>query len=500
MTPEPVVDLGDSLEDRAEFAQQLSDLLACLDEIFEDPGLTSLRLSKRPHPAVRLYDHISHYIQIKQFPFEDEREYVASVMTLMLDQATWAIPGRTRTILDQIEDPEARRYVARTVREVLKFDDIMAELTFWGWLRQAGFTAKLLEASGLPDIVVDGPRQFWAEVKRISTDDNPRRARDVIKKANKQLKNASLDAAGVLFLHVRRVSLTPMSDEVPPDVQPFVDEAMRELGAQQSRSVSHVFVMWDDAAMRDNRDGFYCQYVARRQCVVLKHKHPRAELPIDPEAIRIGSTVLLTVFYPARKALTVSALTNQAVAVSAPSAIDFTEQFFTDNAFPEGVRRDRAAEGLRNPDALAAFEFDDRRVLLATRSITSDRSSYITLVVASQIGNGVVAISGAFKVFGSQSELDDIRKDPLKAFTTLIDRYGLEIQLCGFQGEFFPAVTAEIPEGESVPIIGVPQEQSLSMCVLGQRVDSGPSHIVRFVWVYAIKTDDYRRAVRARRP
>jgi len=175
-------------------------------------------------------------------------------------------------------------------------------------------------------------------------------------------------------------------------------------------------------------------------------------------------------------------LTNQAVAVSAPSAIDFTEQFFTDNAFPEGVRRDRAAEGLRNPDALAAFEFDDLRVLLATRSITSDRSSYITLVVASQIGNGVVAISGAFKVFGSQSELDDIRKDPLKAFTTLIDRYGLEIQLCGFQGEFFPAVTAEIPEGESVPIIGVPQEQSLSMCVLGQRVDSGPSHIVRFVW------------------
>ncbi|MBW0090647.1 hypothetical protein I4I73_17450 [Pseudonocardia sp. KRD-184] len=478
----------------------MTDLLACLEEVLEDPGLALLRQGRRPHPAVQLYDHISEYIRNRRFPFEDESESVASIITLLLDQLTWAAPGRMATVLEQIEDPKARQYVARAAREASKFDDVVAELTFWGWLRRAGFNANMLEEAGLADIIVDAPVQFWAEVKRISTDDNPRRARDVIKKANRQLKKSSPDGPGVLFLHLRRSSPTPMVDGTPPDIQPFVDEAMRELGAQQSRSVSHVLVMWDDASFHDNREDFYVHYAARRQCVVLSHKYPRGELPVDPEKLRIGTTILLTVAYPFRKMLSVGSLSDVTVVADAPSTAVFVEPIFTDNEFPEGVRRDRAAEVLRDPDFLSTYAFGDVRVLLATRLVAATRASYVTLIVASQIGGDTASISSAFKLFGSEAELGEIKIDPLKAFIRLVDRYGVAIGLCGFQGEFFPSVIAEIPEGEEVPIISAPQEKPLVVYVLGQRVDSGPPHIIRFVWVFAVRTDDYRRAVRSRRP
>jgi hypothetical protein len=82
-------------------------------------------------------------------------------MTLMLDRLTWANSEGAGSVLNQIQNPKARRRVVQTVKKAAQFDDTIAELTFWGWLRQTGFDAELREDDGLPDIYVHGSTPFW---------------------------------------------------------------------------------------------------------------------------------------------------------------------------------------------------------------------------------------------------------------------------------------------------------------------------------------------------
>jgi hypothetical protein len=302
MTPDPILEA-----DPGEMPGLLQELLRSLDELFDDEGLVKLRQARPKHAAIPLYDHIVTYLRRGQIPFHEESTRVASIMTLSFDRSTWASPSRAGTVLDEIPDSAARSYTARTVRDVKKYDDLMAELHAWGWLRAHGFDAQLREGKS-PDIFVRAPVEFWAEVKRVSTNDNPNRIRAVIKHASDQIKSVTPTDAGVLFVHIRRdglpVELSPtVDDDIPADMQPFITEAKRQIGAQQSRSVALVIVTWDDSAMRDGREDGYRLYMARRRSLALEHKFPRSKLAVTPDSLLIGATVILNIRYPLRSAL-----------------------------------------------------------------------------------------------------------------------------------------------------------------------------------------------------
>jgi hypothetical protein len=226
-------------------------------------------------------------------------------------------------------------------------------------------------------------------------------------------------------------------DGVPPDVQPIVNEVARELGAQQSHNVTHVLVTWDDLAVEDRPRDHCRHYAVRRQCEIFPHKYARAGLPVDVEDLRIGTTIITTVSHPVRESLSLNSLVERASILNPSFEVEFCEPFFTDNDFGEGVRRDRAAAIIRDPEAIASFSFDSLSVFLATRLVGLQGASYVTLVVASRIEDGPTVVAGAFKLFGDTAEISTARRDPVRAFLMLIDRYGAEVELCGLRDSSF---------------------------------------------------------------
>lgn len=501
MTPDPILDAADG-----EMPGLLQELLRSLDELFDDEGLFKLRQERPEHAAIPLYDHIVTYLLRGQIPFHEESTRVASIMTLSFDRSTWASPSRAGSVLDEIPDSTARSYTARTVRDVKKYDDLMAELHVWGWLRAHGFDAQLREGKG-PDIFVRTPVEFWAEVKRVSTNDNPKRIRAVIKHASDQIKSVTPADAGVLFVHIRRdglpVELSPtVDDEIPVDIQPFIAEAKRQIGAPQSRSVALVIVTWDDSAMRDGREDGYRLYVARRRSLALEHKFPRSKPAVTPDSLLIGATVILNIRYPLRSALPPRELDRYRTNVPEVARVEFSQFYIDTNSFPQGVRKNHALKTLHQPDRIIAFRIaEEVHVVLATRYIAAGRSPHVMLLVGSKIQDAAVVIDGGYKLYGTKEFLLKISTDPLLAFQTLIDRYGIEFQVCGYTASFLPGVVAELDPTRPNSIFAVPNGSGDKQLVaLAQRVEDGTPKLVRIVWAYALQTDRYRTAAKQQQP
>src|SRR5439155_25954487 len=132
-----------------------------------------------------------------------------------------------------------------------------------------GMAVRLNQEDGLADLEIEpGTKSIWADVKRIHLGSSPRRMRTVIKKANSQIKRSG-GTAGIAFIHIERPRLrASFDDRVPTDIAPFVDEALRELGSSNSKSVGRVVVSWDDYFVHA-APGSPSIYTVRRRSIVL---------------------------------------------------------------------------------------------------------------------------------------------------------------------------------------------------------------------------------------
>lgn len=141
----------------------------------------------------------------------------------------------------------------------------------------------------MPDLrVVVGERATWADVKRIHVGTNPSRIRKAIGKANSQIKRADTEGVGLALIHVDRCGArASLDDRVPSDVQPYVEEAERELSSNSSKSVAQVVLTWDDCFAISEPDQ-PCLYAVRRRSLALEYKPSRAELILPSTAWDVG--------------------------------------------------------------------------------------------------------------------------------------------------------------------------------------------------------------------
>src|SRR5205814_8802318 len=97
-----------------------------------------------------------------------------------------------------------------------QFGDVMSELFVWGWLRSYGHEVRLNQEEGLADLLIaPSEAPIWGDVKRIRLDTKPTHVRDVIKKANKQIKRSGAEA-GVAFVQVERTWEREFLDDANP--------------------------------------------------------------------------------------------------------------------------------------------------------------------------------------------------------------------------------------------------------------------------------------------
>lgn len=220
VNPEPI-----ARWDAASLAEELRRQLLALEAMFDDPGLDALRQDVQTHPAVSRYDLLRSLVARNgSFAAAEETDVFLSMSAAMLDRMTWAADPVASDYWDVIPDADTREFVRRRLRLPQFFDDVAAELFYWGWLRSVGFDVERGEAEGLPDLqVARAGATVWADVKRIHVGTAPKRVRRVIAKASKQIQRAEPGEAGVAMIHIARSGLrAAFDDRVPSDVEPYV--------------------------------------------------------------------------------------------------------------------------------------------------------------------------------------------------------------------------------------------------------------------------------------
>jgi hypothetical protein len=184
-----------------------------------------------------------------------------------------------------VAEPEALRQIRSRLASPDEFEDQFAVIRCWSLLHAKGAIARLVERAGFPDLHMEVPSDLWIEVKRLRLGTRPARVRDVISKANRQLKNAAPKASGLVYLQVTRVvSASLLSDQVPLEVQACINEVYRELRSGHSKGVGRVAIAWDDMAILGEPPAL-TKIVLRRRTVVLDHP-----APLNGPVVEFGSS------------------------------------------------------------------------------------------------------------------------------------------------------------------------------------------------------------------
>lgn len=431
--------------------QGLRDHLQRLDDMFDDRGLEQLRSRHPNHPAVRDYDLLAALERgDAELRWPEESEAARAVGTLGLDFSSWA-PTPPYVDFWSFLDGETRAWTVGALRKPDQFEDVMAELFVWGWLKSQRLDVHRVNEEGRSDIVVASGDESQCEVKRIHVGTAERRVAEVVKKANKQIKQSDPDGAGTLFLSLgRSPNRAAFDDRVPNDIEPYL-EAARSAVKVHNSSVGRIVVMWDDVMILGDPPEPVL-YAFRRRSAVIEHQAPRAAPTLSADVLNVGRTAVIGVRWHAGSDL---GATRSPLRPVIEGDIAVTQLFREENEIPDGIRPQHAIEAFREPDARSHFDLGGIEAQLATRRITLGQAPYTLLLVASRaLPDGEIQITAGFRLY--RDEIDTIRlwEQPVAAFEALLERYALRLRLGEHIGLFIPAAIVEAGtgvEGENAP-------------------------------------------------
>lgn len=475
-----------------------------LESMFADPGLEELSKADPEHPAVLRYQRLSE-ITSSAVTYPDELEVIRELTNAVLDRMVWAVPPDSEDYWSFIPDGAARKRVVRNIRIGAKYHDTVAEVFFWSWMLEQTQLADLVEEEGLPDIVVGRgtATETWAEVKRVSLDKNPARLREVLDKANNQLKRAQPDGAGIVFLSVDRpVERATLGDRIPSDVEPYLRQVERRLGSHVGTSLGRVVLVWDEFVI-DSAPGQVLSYELRRRSVTREHRTPRGPLSIERDVTRVDRSVHLTGDWP-----------EQGVSNKRPegrSRVSLKEivvgpGFREFNAEWDGIRPQHAIEALSDPDATFRYPFrlGPGHQLLATRRVTVSKEPYTLLLLVRPLAKGRSEIGEAYRLY-DEVEGHELHRHPMGAFENLISRYGVPFEIPNQKGTLRVKFvrTARIQVESTDPkavmrLFPLPKGiDALSGAARFRVVDESPP-VCEIEWLWFLDERRYRADVRRR--
>jgi hypothetical protein len=465
-----------------EMAGEWSIGILLLEELFDDKGLQALRARRPLHPAVRLYDILRQLIDDpSSVPQDQHLQMATAVSRLFLDRATW-LPDHPKSgfLATAIPDAKSRKMVLSRVADPGQFDDVMAELHCWGWLRKQGWSADLVEEESEPDIRITAPVTTSAEVKRIRVETSTNRVQDVIEKANKQIKRVRPDGAGVLYIYIsREEGRAALDDRVPNDVDAHLSRVRRRMASGQCRSVGVVVVMWDDVMiMADRLD--LLMVVTRRRSIAVPHSNPRGPVPAELVATRPEASVVLPIAFSGPREVGLKTIRQ--------SDIRFSEPYRQTLEAGSGLDPAHIVEIVREPDAEVVIKGGEGSARFLTRRIQAPASDSLAVVMINDSDDGL-DVTAALRIFGPPELLTYLSADPLDAFRRALDDYGIMLKLNGRIAKLFEYERVH-GDFRLEGVGGRPEAAIMSAFV--KMNDSGLGRWAEVRWAFAVDLDRYR--------
>lgn len=443
-------------------------LLALLDRhrrvmeaMFDDDGLKSLRAKKPLHPAIARFDAI---LQLRReagrlsVPLHERA--LLQVTQQMLDESTWVPEKLGADFWSFLPDTRTRARTVGALNNEAQYDDTMAELFYWGWLRQQGYVAERRERDGLPDITVslDGGIQVRAEVKRLRYRSAIRRVAEIIKKANKQLRRQPVPGSGVLFISLD-IPLEPAlpGDAVPESVQLY-ERAVRAATQSDNSSVGQVVITWEDFS-RHGDPPDPVGYFVRRRSIAIEHAAPQCLPAIPSQQLTVGQTGLTSlVFRPAEGInqsrsdllrhlgeVTQSDPTTEAALTRAP--IEIGKHLTDQNALAGTVRQNHVRRAIAAPDGVSVYGLGEQHQVVLTKRVTSRTTDFVVVLIVMH-DEPKWLVTGLVRLYDEPAVLDRLADSPNEAFSTMLERYGIRFKLAEHTVWWIPEFTVSADSEE----------------------------------------------------
>ncbi|WP_374313859.1 hypothetical protein [Dongia sp.] len=251
------------------------------------------------HPLAKSVNHVKHLLQVGM-PTDDGKLHIgrfstspdsamnvaSSLLSTLfrfgIDSMYWL--GKDGSYIPELErDSAVRRFLTTRLPNPDMCEDVLAEMTYRGYLKGRGLTVEFTEEEGMPDMKVLGSHgAFHAEVKALHNGSNLDRVSKVIEKANKQIKRTP-EGIGVCAIQVvetiqlNGASITaPLS--IPATIEPIIKSAQTAMSSMNFKSVAETIVTWDEFDLLGRPPGWIGLHAVRRS-VRLSHVTPRASIP-----------------------------------------------------------------------------------------------------------------------------------------------------------------------------------------------------------------------------
>jgi hypothetical protein len=474
--------------------------LSMLENLFDDAGLTKLRVQTPDHPALNRYDLAEDYLtkrQVLQYP--DESHMALNIGNLVLDRL--AQTGvEAKQFWEVVGDENTKKEIQARLLDPSQFWIQLSVLNCWSLLRSKGFVAELIEATGSPDILVNKglKNETWVEVKHIQPTTNPTHVRKTIVKANNQIKRARPDGVGILFLYFERpAQRTVFDDTIPADVEPYLAAVKRELASGFSKSVSQVIVAWDDYMVLGGPPE-PTAYFFRRVSKVLEHPSPKARPILASNTLTLGRTVMTMIRWSRLASSKQSLLEPIEFDVTRKAKkIVVTQQFRQESESHDHIRAVHAIAAMRSPDAIERFDVGDETskiaVILATRRITLGHYPYTLLLFSTERAPDKIEISLGFRLYEEGGDPPNIWLHPLDTFLNLLTRFGAPVQI-GSQVELWiPNARVDLKTNDLSRLVEVKigdRESFILNAIV--KINETPKRTADVAWAFAIKADQYR--------
>ena len=199
-------------------------------------------------------------------------------------------------------DMEVQKRIKSTIKTLDGYKSVNTELQHAAWHLSYNHSVEAFEKKG-PDQKINIPSYklpILAECKTINKETSISRIRNIISKANKQIKNENSKAYGLIVIDLSEkiINNNKIDDNVPIELEDIINETRMILSNKYYKSVSAALLFWSKISILKPEKispgkGIYVYL--RTQSILIKHKNPIYELKEDLDGLNFGNIVEMNI-------------------------------------------------------------------------------------------------------------------------------------------------------------------------------------------------------------
>ena len=274
-----------------------------LEQLFGDKWFVNNLARNKRHPAFKKWQFCREMIEKGgeiSFPvIRDEFDQIASLMLdnyILAESSGGELSQFSLGDFKGFGDEKVQKRIQTIISDPKQFNSLMTELSLAAWCSSKDFLVTPYEEIGYPDfrLDIDGVNlPVVVECKNIEDGTTNNRFKNIVNKANKQIKNIGEDCYGVLFVDITALveRREELSDSLPESVE-IIIEIFNDLLAHFNSSVSSAILFWDEYSIfGEEQDAERTTAFIRRRSYHVAHKNPKQCLPSDTPLLEYGNTI-----------------------------------------------------------------------------------------------------------------------------------------------------------------------------------------------------------------